>query len=151
MKIALAADHGGFERKESIRSHLTEMGYDVQDFGCFSAESVDYPDYAFPAAEAVANGACEFGIVVCTTGVGVSICANKVRGVRCALCSDPEVAALSRRHNDANMLALGAKHVSEEQAMEIVRVWLETPHDGGRHARRVLKITEYERAKKREE
>lgn len=151
MKIALAADHGGFERKETIKLFLTERGHEVRDFGCFSKDSVDYPDFAFPAAEAVADQSCDFGILVCTTGVGMSISANKVPGVRCALCEDAEVAVLSRQHNNANMLALGAKLVSDERAKEIVSAWLETPFEGGRHQRRVNKIMKYDTCRNREE
>lgn len=143
--IAMASDHGGFALKETIKAVLNEKGYAVKDFGCFSTESMDYPDTAFPAAEAVASGVCERGIVICTTGIGMSICANKVKGIRCALCTDAESARLTREHNDSNVLALGAKNVSEALALEITEVWLTTDFSGAeRHARRVAKISDYE-------
>lgn len=148
--IALACDHGGFERKETIRRFLTENGYQAKDFGCYSKESADYPDFALPAANAVASGECECGILVCTTGVGMCIAANKVRGVRCALCVNKDMAMLSRQHNDANMLALGARLVTDDEAKELVRAWLAASFEGGRHERRVQKITEYESNRKRE-
>lgn len=144
-KIAMASDHGGFALKEILRVYLTEKGYEVEDFGCPSADSVDYPDTAFPAAEAVASGEADRGIVVCTTGIGVSICANKVRSIRCALCTDTESARMTREHNDTNVLALGAKNVTEALAKEIADVWLNTEFSGAeRHARRIGKITQYE-------
>lgn len=145
MKIAIGCDHGGFALKEELRKELEKEGYVLQDFGCFSTESTDYPIYAFAAAEAVARGEAERGIVICTTGIGVSICANKVKGIRCALCGDPVSARLTREHNDANMLALGAGTVSLEQAREITAVWLKTPFSQGeRHKRRIALISKYE-------
>ena len=148
MTIAMASDHGGYGLKETIKAALIKEGYAIRDFGCFSTESMDYPDTAFPAAEAVASGECERGIVICTTGIGMSISANKVRGIRCALCTDTESARLTREHNDTNVLALGAKNVTEELGLEITRVWLTTDFSGAeRHARRVAKITEYENRK----
>ena len=144
MKIALACDHGGYLLKNEIISKLEETGYEIEDFGCYSTESVDYPDYAFPAAEAVSAGKADRCIVICTTGIGVSICANKVKGVRCALCTSEFQAEMTRRHNNANALAMGAKTVSPETAWNIVRTFLETEFEGGRHQRRVQKITDYE-------
>ena len=144
MKIALACDHGGYLLKNEIISKLEETGYEIEDFGCYSTESVDYPDYAFPAAEAVSAGKADRCIVICTTGIGVSICANKVKGVRCALCTSEFQAEMTRRHNNANALAMGAKTVSSETAWNIVRTFLETEFEGGRHQRRVQKITDYE-------
>ena len=144
MKIALACDHGGYLLKNEIIAKLKETGYEIEDFGCYSTESVDYPDYAFPAAEAVSAGKADRCIVICTTGIGVSICANKVKGVRCALCTSEFQAEMTRRHNNANALAMGAKTVSSETAWNIVRTFLETEFEGGRHQRRVQKITDYE-------
>ena len=142
--IALACDHGALALKEAIKKHLTERGLSYRDFGTNSLESCDYPDYAAPAAKAVASGECDRGIVVCTTGIGVSIVANKVKGVRCALLSDKMSARLTRQHNDTNMMAMGAGAVGEKLALEIVDVWLDTPFEGGRHQRRVDKITALE-------
>ena len=138
--IALACDHGGFALKEAIRLHLEEQGLPYQDFGCFSTESVDYPVYGAKAARAVGSGACDRGIVVCTTGIGISMTCNKVRGVRCALCSEPYSAEMTRRHNDANMLALGGGFTGVNLALRIVDVFLATEFEGGRHQRRVDKL-----------
>lgn len=140
MKIAIACDHGGYALKEAVKAHLTEKGYEAVDFGTNSTDSCDYPDYAAPAAKAVAGGECEKGIVICTTGIGVSIVANKVKGIRCALCSDPLSAEMTRRHNDTNMLAMGAGIIGQNLAMDIVDTWLTTEFEGGRHQRRVDKI-----------
>ncbi len=145
MNIAIACDHGGFELKQAILSHLSERGDTHHDFGCFSADSIDYPDYAFPACEAVARGEYERGILICTTGIGMSICANKVRGIRGALCTNLHMAEMTRRHNDTNVLALGAHETEVSLALEIVDTWLDTAYEGGRHARRVGKIMEYEK------
>lgn len=142
--IAIACDHGALALKETIKKHLTERGLSYCDFGTDSLDSCDYPDYAGPAAKAVASGECDRGIVVCTTGIGVSIVANKVKGVRCALLSDKMSARLTRQHNDTNMMAMGAGVVGEKLALEIVDVWLDTPFEGGRHQRRVDKITALE-------
>lgn len=144
MKISLACDHGGYELKENIKKWLEERGLEVVDFGCHSTESCDYPDFAEAAARAVGSGECEKGIVVCTTGIGVSICANKVKGVRCALCADTLSAEMTRRHNNANMLALGAGILGKNLAQRIVEVWLDTEFEGGRHQRRVDKMMEIE-------
>ncbi len=142
--IALACDHGGLELKEEIKKHLDARGLAYRDFGTNSTESCDYPDYAAPAAKAVASGECERGILVCTTGIGVSITANKVKGVRCALLSDLMSARLTRQHNDSNMMALGAGVVGTKLALEIVDTWLDTPFEGGRHQRRIDKIAALE-------
>ncbi|MGB8656246.1 MAG: ribose 5-phosphate isomerase B [Candidatus Zixiibacteriota bacterium] len=140
MKICLGADHRGFELKESIKQYLTGLGHEVTDFGTHSPESVDYPDFGFKVAESVARGEADFGIVVCWTGNGMNIVANKVKGVRSALCLNEEMAMLARAHNDANVLALASKFVTEEKARKIVSVWLSTPFEGGRHAQRLKKI-----------
>lgn len=142
--IALACDHGGFALKEGIRAYLEQKGLAYEDFGCYSTESVDYPLFAQAAAKAVAGGACDRGIVICTTGIGISISANKVKGIRCALCTDPLSAEMTRRHNDANMLALGAGITGPNLAERIVEVFLNTEFEGGRHARRVQQIMDIE-------
>ena len=144
MKIALASDHAGFFLKEELKKLLSEMGHRYTDFGTDSQESCDYPDFAFPAAEAVASGECDAGILVCGSGIGMSMCANKVKGIRAALCYTPEAARLSRLHNNANVLCLAARLTQKETALEIVRVWLQTEFEGGRHLRRVNKIASYE-------
>lgn len=140
MRIALASDHAGFEYKQRIAAMLRELGHDVLDFGTDSAESVDYPLFVRPAAEAVANGDADRGIVLGGSGNGEAIVANKIHGIRCALCWNEESARLSRQHNDANMCSLGQRLVSLETALAIVRVWLDTPFEGGRHARRIAQI-----------
>ena len=144
MKISIGSDHGGFALKEKVREHLESLGHEVLDCGCFSTESCDYPDFGQAAAAAVAAGTCERGIVICTTGIGISIAANKVKGIRCALCTDPLMAEMTRRHNDANMLALGAGIVGPNLAERIVETFLTTDFEGGRHARRVALISEME-------
>ncbi len=145
MKIALACDHGGLSLKNAIKAFLVENGYDISDFGTDSPSSCDYPDFVLPAAEAVVSKECERGILVCTTGIGVSIAANKVRGVRCALCTDATCARLTREHNDANMLALGGGIVGEHLALDIVKTFLETPFSGiEKHQRRIEKIARIE-------
>ena len=141
MKIAIGCDHGALALKEKLLVHLTGKGYEPVDFGTYGPESCDYPDFAAAAARAVAGGECQRGIVLCTTGIGVSITANKVPGIRCALLSDPWSARLTRLHNDTNMMALGAAVVGEGLALEIVDVWLETKFSGeARHQRRVDKV-----------
>ena len=135
--IALGCDHGGFALKEHIIDCLKNQGIEYKDFGCDCADSCDYPDFGAAAARAVAGGECEKGIVICTTGIGISIAANKVNGVRCALCAEPLSAEMARRHNDANMLAMGAAIIGSMTAERIVDVFLDTPFEGGRHARRV--------------
>ena len=142
--IAIASDHGGYALKEHIKAYLASKGITCQDFGTDSAESCDYPIFGKAAAEAVASGQCEKGIVICTTGIGISITANKVKGIRCALCADSLSAELTRRHNDANMLAMGAGMVGPNLAERIVDVFLSTGFEGGRHARRVGLITQME-------
>jgi ribose 5-phosphate isomerase B len=141
MKIALGTDHAGYELKERIKQHLIEKGHEVKDYGTYSAESCDYPDFIYPAALAVAKGECGRAIVLGGSGNGEIIVANKVRGIRCAMCWSEEGARLSRAHNDANAISLGARMVPVELALKMVDVWLTTPFDGGRHARRVRKIT----------
>ena len=142
--IALGCDHGGFALKQEIMKHLDEKQIAYKDYGTYTEESCDYPIYGKAAAEAVASGACEKGIVICTTGIGISIAANKVKGIRCALCSEPLSAEMTRRHNDANMLAMGAGMVGPNLAERIVEVFLHTEFEGGRHARRVGLITAME-------
>ena len=140
MNISIGCDHGGFALKEYIRAYLEEQGHTVTDVGCKSLESCDYPDFGAAAARLVASGACERGIVICTTGIGVSITANKVRGIRCALCSEPWSAEMTRRHNDANMLALGAGITGPLMARQIVTAFLTHEFEGGRHQRRIDKM-----------
>ena len=138
--IAIACDHGGLELKETVKAHLQEKGYEVRDFGTNSTDSCDYPDFGAPAARAVAAGECEKGILICTTGIGMSLVANKIPGIRCGLCSDPLSASLTRRHNDTNVLAMGAGIIGSNLALEIVDVWLTTAFEGGRHQRRIDKV-----------
>ena len=140
MKIAIGCDHGGYLLKQDILIWMEEHDIDWEDFGCYSTESVDYPVYGEKVARAVASGACDMGIVICTTGIGISIAANKVRGIRCAHCADPLSAEMTRRHNDANVLALGAGIVGPNLAKRMVEVFLNTPFEGGRHARRVSQL-----------
>ena len=137
MNISLASDHGGFALKEHLKEYLEKQGHTVADCGTHSTDSCDYPDFGLAAARAVAAGQCQRGIVVCTTGIGISITANKVKGIRCALCGDVVSAELTRRHNDANMLALGAGVTGVMTAERIVDAFLATEFEGGRHARRV--------------
>src|SRR3954470_11684534 len=137
MKIALGCDHAGFEYKEQIKKLLTNLGHEVRDFGTNSNERVDYPKFIRAAAKAVATGECERGIVLGGSGNGEAIVANKVRGIRCALCWNLESARLSRAHNDANVISMGERMVTLEMALQIVRVWLDTPFEGGRHQRRI--------------
>lgn len=137
MKIAMGCDHGGFELKEKIKKELTEQGHEVKDCGTYSLESCDYPVFGEAAARAVASGECEKGIVICTTGIGISIAANKVRGIRCAHCADALEATLCRAHNNANMIAIGAGFTGPKLASAMVRSFLTTEFEGGRHARRV--------------
>ena len=144
MKIALGSDHGGYALKRDIIQLLEKLGHEYKDFGCYSTESCDYPDFGEAAARAVASGEYDYGIVICTTGIGISITANKVKGIRCALCADSLSAELTRRHNDANMLAMGAGMVGPNLAERIVDVFLSTGFEGGRHARRVGLITQME-------
>ncbi len=145
MKIALACDHGGLNLKNAVKDYLKENGYEYVDFGTDSTASCDYPDFALPAAEAVANGECDKGIIICSTGIGVSIVANKVPGVRCAHCHDAYCAKFTRLHNDANVLAMGEKVVGVGYALQIAEAFLTTQFEGGRHQRRVDKITAVEK------
>jgi ribose 5-phosphate isomerase B len=140
MKIAIASDHAGFEYKEKIKEHLLGRGHEIKDFGTDTPDACDYPDFIGPAAKAVAAGEFERGIVLGGSGNGEAMVANKVRGIRCALCWDERSAKLSRQHNDANMLSLGQRMISPEEALEIVEVWLNTGFEGGRHQRRIDKI-----------
>ena len=141
MKIALGCDHGALALKEKLIPHLEAKGYEVKDFGTYTYDSCDYPDFAGPAAQAVASGECEKGIVLCTTGIGVSITANKVKGVRCALLSDVMSARMTREHNDTNMMAIGAGVVGQMLALQITDTWLETDFSGEpRHQRRIDKL-----------
>ncbi|MDY3239962.1 MAG: ribose 5-phosphate isomerase B [Anaerovoracaceae bacterium] len=137
MKIAAASDHGGFALKEEVKKHLMERGIEVLDLGTHSEESVDYPVYGKACGEAVASGKADLGIVVCGTGIGISIAANKVKGIRCGLCTSVEMARLTKQHNNANILALGGRTTETGLAMEIVDTWLDTEFEGGRHQRRV--------------
>jgi ribose 5-phosphate isomerase B len=140
MKIAIASDHAGFTIKEKVLSYLIGAGYMIKDFGCFSEESVDYPDYAHPLAEAVQGGEYEVGITVCGTGNGINMTVNKHQGIRSAICWNAEIAALARKHNNANVCALPGRYVEMEQAILIVRTFLNTPFEGGRHEKRIKKI-----------
>lgn len=136
--IAIGSDHGGFDLKEKVKAHLLEKGYEVKDAGCYEKVSVDYPTFGHAVAKAVAAGECEKGIVICTTGIGISITANKTAGIRCALCSEPLSAKMTRLHNDANVLAMGAALVGDMMAMEIVDTFLGTAFSGDeRHQRRI--------------
>lgn len=146
MRIAIACDHGALDLKNHLSIHLQSKGYEVVDFGTNTRESCDYPDYAADAARAVASGTCQRGIVLCTTGIGVSICANKIKGIRCALLSDTKSAEMTRLHNDTNMMAMGAGIISEELAFQIADIWLSTPFSGDvRHQRRIDKMMELEK------
>ncbi len=140
MKIAIASDHAGFEYKEAIRTWLVSHGHEVRDFGTSSNDPVDYPDFIRPAAEAVARGECERGIVLGGSGNGEAMTANKVRSIRCALCWSEETARLSRQHNNANMLSLGQRMISRDLALRVVEIWLSTAFEGGRHLARIRKI-----------
>lgn len=144
MKISIASDHGGYDLKEDLRAWLTGLGHEVEDFGCHSHDSCDYADFCEGAARAVAEGKCQRGIVICTTGIGASITANKVRGIRCALCSEPWSAEMTRRHNDANVLGLGAGITGPLMARQIVEAFLKFEFEGGRHQRRIDKIAAVE-------
>ena len=137
MKISLGCDHGGYALKEHIRAYLESKGHEVVDCGTYSTDSCDYPIFGEAAARKVQSGECERGIVICTTGIGISIAANKVKGIRCALCSDSLSAEMTRRHNDANIIAMGAGIVGPNLARRMVEVFLNTEFEGGRHARRV--------------
>ena len=144
MKISIACDHGAFDLKERLKAHLIEQGHQVADCGAHSTDSCDYPDFGIAAAKLVADGSCERGVVLCTTGIGMSIAANKVKGVRCALCHETLSAEMTRRHNDANVLAMGAGVTGGNLAERILDVFLSTDFEGGRHQRRIDKMMEAE-------
>lgn len=144
MNISIACDHGAYALKERLKARLLEQGHHVADCGAHSAESCDYPDFAAAAARLVADGSCARGVVLCTTGIGMSIAANKVKGVRCALCHEPLSAEMTRRHNDANMMAIGAGFTGKNMAERMVEAFLSTEFEGGRHARRVDKMMSLE-------
>lgn len=135
--IALASDHTALEMKETIKELLDEMGLEYKDYGTYTSDRCDYPVYGARAAKAVASGECDRGIIICGTGVGISLAANKIPGIRCVVCSEPYSAQLSRLHNNSNMLAFGARVIGPELAKMIARIWLETPFEGGRHQRRI--------------
>jgi len=145
MKIAIGADHAGYALKDLVRDALRQAGHDVLDVGTNSAESTDYPDYARTVADDVVSGAVERGILVCSTGVGMSIAANKIDGIRAAIAFNADEVRLTRAHNDANVITIGARYIDPEAAQEMVRIFLETPFEGGRHARRVGKIADLEK------
>lgn len=142
--IALGCDHGGFAIKEAIKKYLDESEIEYNDFGTYSEESVDYPIYAKKVADAVASGECEKGVLCCGTGIGISIAANKVKGIRAAVVTNEFCAEMTRRHNDANIIAMGGRVISEEQAVKFTKIFLETPFDGDRHIKRVQMITDIE-------
>lgn len=144
-KIAIACDHGGYELKIDVIKHLQERGFQVCDFGCDSTASVDYPDFALPASLAVAGGECELGILICGTGIGMSLCANKVKGIRAACCSDTFSAKMTRMHNDANILCFGARVVGKGLALDMVDLFLDTPFEGERHNARIEKMMNIEK------
>ena len=144
MKIAIASDHGGYDYKQELIPYIESLGHQVLDLGCHGPASVEYPDYGIPCAQAVARGEADRGVVICGTGIGISISANKVPGIRCALCTDPVMARLTREHNDANMLAMGGRIIGIELAKGIVQVFLSTEFSGGRHKTRIDKIAQYE-------
>ncbi len=144
MRIAIGSDHAGFPLKEELKRRLRNEGHEIVDYGCHSTDAVDYPDLAVPVAEAVRKGEVERGLLMCGTGIGMTMAANKIPGIRAALCNEPYSARLSREHNDANVLTLGGRLVGGELAMEVARVFLGTPFAGGRHARRVEKISAVE-------
>jgi len=137
MKIALGTDHAGFNYKEAVKEHLQKLGHEVQDFGTFSEESVDYPAFVRPAAESVADGSCDLGVVFGGSGNGEAMAANKVKGVRCALCWSEETARLAKEHNNANVLSIGQRQISQELALNIIDTWLNAEFEGDRHIRRI--------------
>ncbi|MBB5348885.1 ribose 5-phosphate isomerase B [Desulfoprunum benzoelyticum] len=143
MKIALGADHGGYHLKEKIVQLLRDLDHDVTDTGCFSGDSVDYPDYAERVIALVDDGSCERGILVCGTGIGMAIAANRNRKIRAANCHDEYTARMSREHNDANVLCLGARVTGEGVAADLVKVWLATPFSGGRHQSRIARFSDF--------
>lgn len=144
MKIAVGSDHGGFALKEAVKKHLEAKGVEVEDFGCYSTESVDYAVYGAKVAHCVADGKADYGVLVCSTGIGISMAANKVKGIRAALCSDAHAAEMTRRHNNANILCLGGLVTEEKTALEIVDTFLKFDFEGGRHQRRIDQIADIE-------
>ena len=142
MKIAVGSDHGGFALKEAVKKHLEAKGIEVEDFGCYSTESVDYAVYGAKVAHCVADGKADYGVLVCSTGIGISIAANKVKGIRCALCTSVEMAEMCRRHNNANVIAMGARMISQELAFEMIDTWMKTEFEGGKHLRRINMLEE---------
>lgn len=151
MKIALSSDHGGFEHKEKLRADLIALGYEVTDYGVYSDESQDYPDFIYPAVKTVASGENERAVIICGTGVGASIVANKVRGIRCALVTNIETARLTREHNNSNVLALAGRTTDYDTNLHITQIWLDTPFsDDARHQRRIDKIGTIENLEGRE-
>lgn len=145
MKVAMACDHGGIDLKNALKAELETMGHEVVDFGTYTKDAVDYPDYGYKAAKAVANGECEKGVVVCGTGIGISISCNKVNGIRCALCHDVFSAKATRAHNDANMLAMGQRVIGQGLALEILHAFFEGEYEGGRHDARIAKLMAIEK------
>ena len=137
MKIALGTDHAGYEYKEAVKTHLQSLGHEVLDFGTFSNDSVDYPDFVRPAAESVAEGTCDLGVVFGGSGNGEAMVANKVKGVRCALCWSEETAQLAKEHNNANVLSIGQRQIDQDLALKIIDTWLNAQFEGGRHIRRI--------------
>ncbi len=144
MKLAIGSDHGGFALKEAVRKHLEQCGIDYEDFGAFSTDSVDYTPIAAKTAHYVADGKADYGVLVCTTGLGVSIAANKVKGIRAAVCTNEYCAEMTRRHNNANILCMGGKVVSEEMALKMLDIFLNTGFEGGKHQRRIDQIAQIE-------
>ncbi len=142
--IAIGSDHGGFDLKEILLTYLKEKGYDVKDFGCYDKESVDYPDIAHKVCLSITDGQCELGVLVCTTGIGMSMCANKHKGIRAAQCADPHSAKMTRKHNDANVITLGGEIIEPELAKQIIDAFLNSEFEGGRHQRRVEKMMKFE-------
>ena len=144
MKIAIGCDHGGFDHKNAIKEHLTERGFEVSDFGIYENKSVDYPDIAVKVGNAIAKGECELGILVCGTGIGMSLAANKIQGIRAAACSEHFSAKYTRLHNNSNILCLGGRVIGVGTALELVDLFVDTPFEGGRHQIRIDKITKIE-------
>lgn len=143
-KVAIGCDHGGYVLKQSVIDTLRELGAEIVDFGCNSTESVDYPEYGYKVAKAVANGECDKGVVMCGTGIGISISANKVKGIRCAVVTNTFMADATKRHNDANVIALGGRVITPDEAKEIVKAWYTAEFEGGRHQRRIDMISRIE-------
>ncbi len=142
MKLSIGADHAGYYLKEQIKKYLKLKNYDFKDYGTFKIESTDYPEYAYKVGQSIVNGEANLGILICGTGIGMSITANKIKGIRAALAHDEQTAKLSRQHNDANVLCLGGRILSEDEALKIVDIWLNTSFEGGRHEKRLKLITQ---------